>query len=164
MQADTMTERVRRAGRFMVPVAAGGVLLAVPAWLVAAPFIAPPLGASVYVCFRARGMPAAAPRRVAVSHFAAIACALLARFLFDVNAIGMAACQQSASAMGAGVLAMALTTGALELLDAMHPPAVATTLVVALGIVSGTEPLAALAGGGLLLATAVAVFDRVAKR
>lgn len=51
-----------------------------------------------------------------------------------------------------GVTAVVLTTGAMLVSDLRHPPACATTLIVALGLLPGLSGAGVVAGGVILLA------------
>jgi CBS-domain-containing membrane protein len=57
-------------------------------------------------------------------------------------------------------LSVALTGGALRLLRAAHPPAGATTIIVASGLLSDADQMLAIAGGVLLLTVAGWVLNR----
>jgi CBS domain-containing membrane protein len=122
------------------------------------PMIAPPLGATTFICASAPTAPAAAPRNVLYGHAIGLAAGWLSAELFGVWKIGPAlAGSMCAPHVLASSLALALTTGFMLRWRCHHPPAGATTLVVALGVVKQPIGLLQLELG----AAAVVVFATV---
>lgn len=158
-----MIDRATSALRVALPMLFYGAVLAIPAWLLHAPFLAPPLGASIYVCVRARNLPPAAPHRIVISHLVAVLCGNLSRFLFDVHQSGFAGDVVGMPSFFAAVVAIAMTGLVLEFVDAFHPPAAATTLVVAYGLVDGFIPESYIVLAAVLLALSKVLVDRMSR-
>jgi CBS-domain-containing membrane protein len=114
-------------------------ILAAVAMVSHVPFIFPSLGPTAFLLFFTPTAPTASPRNTLYGHAIGIVC--------GYGSLWLTGLQDAASAAVAGVdepriLAAALSlasTGALMILArAAHPPAGATTLIIALGIV--TQP------------------------
>jgi len=127
------------------------------------PFVFPSLGPTAFLFFsNPRGVDAS-PRSAVIGHAVAIVCGYGSLLLFGL--------QNSGSALATGVtwpraMAAALslaTTGALViLLDAPHPPAGATTLIVALGALDRLEYLGVIEVAVVLLALQAVLINRLA--
>lgn len=118
-----------------------GVLMAVLggiAWVTAWPFIFPSLGPTAYMlALRQASMPA---RRVIGGHAVGVVCGLLAYGLCAPGvALGDPFAVLAADGLrlaASGTLAVVLTTVGMLLTQTRHAPACATTLIVALGLLS----------------------------
>ena len=111
------------------PVAAGA------AWLTGQPLLAPPLGATAFLALAVPLAPSSAPRNMLYGHAIGLAAGFLALQLTGAGEL------PSALAHGftfnhvlACALALMFTAAGTEGLGCSHPPAGATTLVVALGL------------------------------
>jgi hypothetical protein len=120
-----------------------GVLLAVVgalAWATGRPFVFPSLGPSGYVLATVRDGDAVDARRVVGGHLLGVAGGLVAYhalasgLLITTTTPAFARSQLRLAA--SGVAAVVLTTAAMLRTDLVHPPACATTLIVALGLLS----------------------------
>lgn len=112
-------------------------ILAAVARLSGTPFVFPSLGPTAFLLFATPLLPTASPRNTMYGHAIGIACGYGALW-----ATGLA---HAPPAMVAGVnwdrvlaaaLSLAATGAFMMLLDAPHPPAGATTLIISLGIVT----------------------------
>lgn len=118
------------------------------------PLLLPAVGASAYLVFADPAAPVAAPRNVLAGHAlgAAIGWGMLLLF-------GLAGEPNSLSAavtwprVGAVAGALATTIGVLRALRCSHPPAGATTMIVAMGLLPQARHLAdfVLAGAVVVL-------------
>jgi CBS-domain-containing membrane protein len=122
---------------------AGGVGL-----LLGMPTLFPSLGPTAFVQVETPEQPAARPWNVLVGHLCGAVAGYLAVAVTGAGAMPsvLATAELSAQRVAAAVLAIALTMLAGALLRANHPPAAATTLLIALGgfaeIPNGPEALA----------------------
>ena len=136
-----------------------GLLLsttAVLAWLSGLPMLFPSLGPSAFVLALFQESEATAPRRVIGGHAIGVVAGLVAYHLL-ASGVSMTAAADPASLEGlrlaaSGVLATTLTAGGMLATETRHPPACATTLIVALGLLS-----TALEGALIVLAVVVLV-------
>lgn len=137
-----MRARWRRAGWVALASAVAVAGLAGVALASGQPWVFPSLGPTAFLAFASPESPANHPRRAVVGH----AIGLLA----GAAALGLCGLLDAPSAMTAGVdgprvlavgLALALTGGGMVAADAEHPPAGATTLIVALGLLRAPAEL-----------------------
>lgn len=121
---------------------AGGLLAVtgVVAWLSGTPFVFPSLGPTAYVLATRQTRDGAAFARIVAAHAIGVVAGLAAyRWLADGVVIVADFAPRSpalAAVVASGVLALALTSAGMVALDAVHPPACATTLIVSLGLLS----------------------------
>lgn len=129
---------------------------AVMAWLSGLPMLFPSLGPSAFVMAMFPKSEASNVQRVVGGHAIGTAAGLVAYWLFGATGSMVVAAEPASVAglrlAGSGILAMALTVAGMLAADVRHPPACATTLIVALGLLS--TPFE---GGVILLAVAVMV-------
>jgi len=127
------------------------------------PFVFPSLGPTAFLFFFTPTLPTASPRNTLYGHAIGIAC--------GYGSLVVTGLEHAPPAMVAGVslrrvLAAALSlaaTGALMiLLKAAHPPAGATTLIVALGIVTQPFHLVVIEVAVALLTVQAIVINRLA--
>ena len=138
-------------------------LLALLALLTGSPFVFPSLGPTAYLFFFSPLAEASCPRNTILGHAIGLICgyaafAMTARFGLPFAMHG--------SVHGPRVLAAALSlaaTGALmALFRVSHPPAGATTLIVALGIISQPKELVVIEVAVVLLTAQAFVINRIA--
>jgi CBS domain-containing membrane protein len=129
-----------------------GIVVAAVAWLTAAPFIVPPLGATIFLCFVAPRAATSSPRHVLLGHFIGISCGWAA--LTVTGALGrpsaMAGGCQPCHVLAIG-LALLGTIYLTQVLHAGHPPAGAMTVLVALGLVQTPLQFLAAEGGAAII-------------
>ncbi|MBL8766484.1 MAG: HPP family protein [Planctomycetes bacterium] len=132
------------------------------ALLGAAPMIAPPIGATAFLCASAPTAPASSPRNVLFGHAIGLVCGFVAAYLFGAWEMGAAlAGSMCTSHVFASALALALTTGLMLKLRCHHPPAGATTLVVALGVIRTPMSMLHLELGAALVVVFAALWHRM---
>jgi len=131
------------------------------AWAFDEPLLFPSLGATAFLIFETPTAEVGSPRNTLIGHGVGILAAALSLAAFGLF--------DEASAFEHGVtlsrvlavaLSVALTGGALRLLRAAHPPAGATTIIVASGLLSDARQMLAIAAGVLLLTVAGWVLNR----
>lgn len=110
------------------------------------PWLFPSLGPTLMIFFETPRSSAARPRDVMVGHGVAILAGLLALVLFGLRDHPSAVTEGlTLSRVLAAAVALGLTTFVLSALRTPHPPAGATTLIVALGILTTTSQLLTMA-------------------
>ncbi|RJK97586.1 HPP family protein [Vallicoccus soli] len=127
------------------------------ALLLRQPLLFPSLGPTVMLFFETPRQRSAAPRNTLLGHGVALlagAACLVAFGLADHPPVVQEGV--TAARTGAAALSVALTALVLKLLDAPHPPAGATTLIVSLGILTSAAELVAM-GGAVVLVTVLGV-------
>jgi CBS-domain-containing membrane protein len=138
-------------------------ILAAVARISGTPFVFPSLGPTAFLLFATPLLPAASPRNTIYGHAIGIACGYGALW-----ATGLA---HAPPAMVTGVswdrvlaaaLSLAATGALMMLLDAPHPPAGATTLILSLGIVTRPFHLAIIEVAVALLVLQAIAINRLA--
>ncbi|MBG6215236.1 MAG: HPP family protein [Cryobacterium sp.] len=126
------------------------------------PWLFPSLGPTVMLFFESPKQPASRPLNTIVGHLVGIAAGLVC-----YTGLGLSG-HPSAPVGGltvsyviAGALAVGITTAALSLLKLPHPPAGASTLIVALGILHTPAQLLSMVGAVLLITGAGWAFNRL---
>jgi CBS domain-containing membrane protein len=119
---------------------------------VSQPLLFPAIGASTFIVFFAPRTSLAAPRNLVLGHTLGAALGAAAAWLFGVEAHAAWLAGDGAwAAVGAASLALACTSASMATLDLPHPPAGATTLIVATGLMGGLADLAAIVVSALAL-------------
>lgn len=158
----TIAARATTALRDGFPVVVAVGVLAIIAGATGLPFLNPPLGASSFVAMRHSNHKPGSPRSVVLSHLFAVLCGFAARHSAGCAELGFVSGQTFATATLIGsTLAILLTGFCLDVFDCAHPPAYATTLVVALGIIASAKGALALLGGAVVLACFSSLWFRV---
>jgi CBS domain-containing membrane protein len=138
-------------------------LLAMVALATGTPFVFPSLGPTAFLFFFDPRAPSASPHHAIVGHAIGILCGYGSLLVFHL--------EQSGSALALGttwprVLAAALSlasTGALMiLLNAAHPPAGATTLIISLGAITRPAHLVIIEVALALLVVQAIAINRLA--
>lgn len=138
----------------LIGLASAAAILAVGAlaWWTQAAMLAPPLGATAYLCFRAPAAVACAPRNVLLGHALALLAGWVSLLAGDAASLPPALAGDFTLAHAeASALSILLTVTLMAGLGIEHPPACATTLVVALGVLRTPPQLAALELGALVI-------------
>lgn len=120
--------------------------------------LAPPLGATVFNAVRAPSGRDSAPRTIVLGHTVGLLAGLASISVWSGGEV-VSALRDSfelAHAAAAGT-AVALTCLAMGALRAVHPPALATTLVGALGLMTGAAAAVALFAGASAVAGGAAL-------
>lgn len=136
---------------------AGGLVAVAAALAVLSgrPLIFPSLGPTAYLLARDPHGPGTTARRVLGGHAVGVLAGALS---YRLLAAGLAVTSSSAPLSvpvlrlgAAGVLSVALTSAGMVRLDASHAPAVATTLICSLGLLTTPAELAGIGVGVLAL-------------
>lgn len=110
------------------------------------PWLFPSLGPTLMIFFESPRSPAARPRDALIGHGVALLAGLFALVLFGLRDHPSAVTEGlTLSRVLAAAVALGLTTFVLSTLKTPHPPAGATTLIVALGILTTTVQLGTMA-------------------
>lgn len=130
----TLDLSTARPVRAAVLATLASALIGVIAWRTGIPFLFPALGASTFIVFALPGAPAAAPRNVVLSHLLGAVTGWICLQAFSVDPTGATLSHLiGLPHVFAASLALGITTILMLVLRAPHPPAGATTLIVALG-------------------------------
>lgn len=153
---------MRTSIRDLAVCALGLALIGLLAWRTGQPLLFPSLGPTLMLVVEAPTQPSSRPLNVAVGHFVGLGAGYLA-----IAATGLLGAPPvtEAGVSGPRVLAAALalgvTTAVLRLVGRSHPPAGATTLIVALGLLDSPAELAAMGVAFVLLTGLCAVWVRL---
>jgi CBS domain-containing membrane protein len=163
MQAVHAMRQRARSLRFDLVVAGLGLaVIGLLAWWTGQPLLFPSLGPSLMLVADSPSQPTTRTWNIIVGHTVGL---LVGLFAIVVTGLQGAPPVTEAGTSGARVLAtalaLALTTAILHLIDRRHPPAGATTLIVALGLLDSPHELAAMFVSFLLLAGVCALLQRV---
>jgi CBS domain-containing membrane protein len=138
-------------------------LIATVALVTQQAFIFPSLGATAFILFHLPMAEAAAPRNVLCAHLMGAVCGWLCLVLFGLLDHPSAFEEPMDYArVGAAALALGTTAGLMALLRIPHPPAGATSLIVALGLMPALAQIPVLIAGVLLLLGQALVLNRLA--
>jgi CBS-domain-containing membrane protein len=139
-----------------------GVLAAL-AMVCHTPLVFPSVGPTAFLLYFTPTAPAASPRNTLCGHAIGIGCGYGALWLLGLEHAGSAVLEDM---HWPRVLAAAFSlagTGALMILfDVVHPPAGATTLIVALGIITEPTHLGVIEAALLLMTVQAIVVNRLA--
>jgi CBS domain-containing membrane protein len=122
------------------------------AWVFGQPLIFPSLGATAFLIFETPMAEVGSPRNTLIGHLVGVGAGALALGIFglyhhpSVYVHGV-----TPARIGAIALAVALTGGLLRLLRAAHPPAGATTIIVASGLLATPRTMLDLMAGVLIM-------------
>ncbi len=137
--------------------------MATAAHLARAPMVFPSLGPTAFLFFYTPLAPAASPRNAVIGHGIGAAAgwaSLVALGLLDDGPALVAGV--SWAYVFAASAALALTASLMALFDTPHPPAGATTLIVALGLLTEVNDLLILMAAVVLLTVQAFVINRAA--
>jgi CBS-domain-containing membrane protein len=123
--------------------------------LIKQPWLFPSLGPTVMLFFESPKQPSSRPLNTIVGHVIGIAVGFACYTAFGLTGHPSAPLGGlTVSYVIAAALAVGLTTAALKLLKLPHPPAGASTLIVALGILHTPVQLLSMVGAVLLITVA----------
>ena len=129
----------RKAVSLVATVNGGLAILAIGflAWMTDLPLMFPALGPTVFILFATPTTESAAPRSIIVGHFSGMVSGWVVWHLVSTVAGGPVSLQTGGwSLILSASLALAVTCGLLVRLSCPHPPACASSLLVALGAVT----------------------------
>jgi CBS-domain-containing membrane protein len=125
------------------------------AWAFKQPLIFPSLGATAFIIFETPMAEVGSPRNTIIGHLVGVAAGALALAIFGLyNQPSVYVHGVTPARVGAIALAVALTGGTLRVLRAAHPPAGATTIIVASGLLATPRTMGILLLGVLLMTIA----------
>lgn len=138
-------------------------LMAAAAVATGSPLLFPSLGPTAFLLFYSPLTPAASPRNTFGGHLIGAVAGYLSLALFGLlDAPFVAGAALTSGRIGAAALSLGLTSGAMVWLKVPHPPAGATTLIVALGILREPWQLAVLMLAVVLLVVQGFLINRLA--
>ena len=125
------------------------------AYIVKQPLVFPSLGATAFLIFETPMAEVGTPRNTMIGHSIGIAAGVASLALFGLlDAPSVYVSGITLGRVGAIALAVALTGGVLRVLRAAHPPAGATTIIVASGLLHTPRQLLDIFVGVVLLTIA----------
>ncbi|MEV0678765.1 HPP family protein [Actinosynnema sp. NPDC050436] len=127
-----------------------------------APLVFPSLGPTAYLLFATPSHPAASPRNALSGHLVGVVSGAVALTAFGLWEVPADLANATWARVGAAALALTLTCGGMVWSGLPHPPAGATTLIVALGVLRTPAHLAVVLAGVVLLVAAGWVVNRAA--
>ena len=131
------------------------------AWAVKEPLVFPSLGATAFIIFETPTAEVGSPRNTIVGHVVGAAAGVFALVICGLwEAPSVYNTGVSPNRIAAIALAVALTGGILRLLRAAHPPAGATTIIVASGLLAKPHQLVDVVLGVILLTIAGWILNR----
>jgi len=138
-------------------------LVAIVAVVTRAPLVFPSLGPTAFLCFYKPLAVSSSPRNTILGHSIGVGAGYLSLVVTGLTQAGPAtATGMTWPRVIAAGLAMFLTAAVMVLANAPHPPAAATTLIIALGILTQPWQLGVLLLGVALLAAQAILINRVA--
>ncbi len=138
------------------------VLIAVVAMATGEPFLFPSLGPTAFLLFATPLQPTACPRNTLLGHLIGVVAGAIGLAAFGLLDTGPDLTHIGWQRAGATAVALALTCGGMTLLAVPHPPAGATTLIVALGLLHTPAQLLTVLAGVLMLTVLGATINRLA--
>lgn len=131
------------------------------AWIVKEPLLFPSLGATAFLIFETPMAEVGSPRNTIIGHSVGVAAGALSLAIFGLlHAPSVYVAGMTPARIGAVALAVALTGGVLRVLRSAHPPAGATTIIVASGLLAHPRQWLDILIGVLLLTIAGLVINR----
>ncbi|MFL5824404.1 MAG: HPP family protein [Solirubrobacteraceae bacterium] len=132
------------------------------AWIVKEPLLFPSLGATAFLIFETPLAEVGSPRNTIIGHSVGVAAGVAAAAMFGLlNAPSSYVSGVTPARIAAVALAVALTGGILRVLRSAHPPAGATTIIVASGLLIHLGQLADVVVGVVLLTAAGWILNRL---
>jgi CBS domain-containing membrane protein len=132
------------------------------AWGLKEPFLFPSLGATAFLMFETPLAEVSSPRNAMIGHMVGAAVAFFWLWVFGL--IDMPSAIQAGftgERVAAIALSLAFTGGILRLVRAAHPPAGATTVIVALGLLDNGHQMFILFIGALLVVIPAGIINRL---
>ncbi|PPK71111.1 HPP family protein [Actinokineospora auranticolor] len=124
------------------------------------PLLFPSLGPTAYLLFATPTHPAASPRNTLAGHLIGVAAGAAGLTAFGLWHTEAALSHMDWARAGAATMALTLTCAGMALSRLPHPPAGATTLIVALGVLHTPKQLGLILLGVVVLLVLGAVFNR----
>ncbi|MFD5244016.1 HPP family protein [Amycolatopsis sp. NPDC058340] len=137
------------------------VFIGLCAILSGAPLLFPSLGPTAFLVFTSPRAPAASPRNTVLGHLAGVVAGLTGLAATGLLSAAPDLTHPSWARIGAAAIALGLTCAAMAALEIPHPPAGATTLIIALGLLHTAPQLAAVLVGVALIALLAVLINRL---
>ena len=128
----------------------------------AEPFVFPPLGATIFILFAFPLAQEANPRNVIGAHLIGLIAGIVALVVFGLVRVPPDTTDLDWHRLGAILLGLALAISVLMGLRVLHIPAVATALVVAMGLLSKPKDWEFMAIGVLVVVFLAVAINRLA--
>lgn len=127
------------------------LVIAAAAWASEQPLLFPSLASTAFLVFNRPRADTAAPRAIVLGHLSGALAGKAGLVVAGLVGAQPAVDQLTAPRVVAIAVAVGITTALLLLLRAPHPPGASTAMLVALGIITSTAELVALAAGVVAL-------------
>ncbi|MFD5093515.1 HPP family protein [Amycolatopsis thailandensis] len=137
------------------------VFIGLCAILSGAPLLFPSLGPTAFLVFATPQAPGASPRNTVFGHLAGIVAGLTGLAVTGLLNAAPDLTHPSWPRIGAAAIALGLTCAAMAALDIPHPPAGATTLIIALGLLHTTPQIVAVLVGVVLIALLAVLINKL---
>ncbi|MFI5615496.1 HPP family protein [Amycolatopsis sp. NPDC051903] len=137
-------------------------LIAAAAMLAHQPLVFPSLGPTAFLLFSTPLIPAACPRNTVIGHLIGIGAGALGLLATGLADVPPNLSEVTLPRVAAAAIALGLTCGLMPLLHVSHPPAAATTLIIALGMLRTPLQLLVMFAGVLLITAQGIVVNRLA--
>ncbi|WP_246256843.1 HPP family protein [Amycolatopsis anabasis] len=137
-------------------------LIAVAAMLTHQPLVFPSLGPTAFLLFSTPLVPAASPRNTVLGHLVGIGAGALGLAVTGLLTTPPHLDDVTVPRVGSAAIALGLTCGLMPLLRVSHPPAAATTLIIALGLLRTPHQLVVMFLGVLLITAQGLLINRLA--
>jgi CBS domain-containing membrane protein len=132
------------------------------AWIAKEPLVFPSLGATAFLIFETPTAEVGSPRNTIIGHLVGILAGVASLAVFGLlNAPSAYVTGIAAPRVAAIAMAVALTGGILRVLRSAHPPAGATTIIVASGLLAKPHQLVDVMVGVILLTLAGWTINRL---
>lgn len=137
------------------------IITAIAHWS-GSPLVVPSLGPTAFLVFNRSQSSVAQPRNILFGHLIGAAAGYLSLLAFGLtHAPSVVEGGVTTSRIGAAALSIGLTSAAMILFGAEHPPAGATTLIVSLGFMRSPASVGLLMAGVISLAALGVLIDRL---
>ena len=137
------------------------LIIAVAAWASHQPLLFPSLASTAFLIFNRPRADAAAPRAIVLGHLSGAIAGTVGLAATGLVGARPAVEQLTGPRVVAIGVAVGITTALLLVLRAPHPPGASTAMLVALGIITSTTELVALAAGIVVLTVQGYVIDHL---
>ncbi|MFI5560037.1 HPP family protein [Amycolatopsis japonica] len=137
------------------------VFIGLCAILSGAPLLFPSLGPTAFLVFTSPGAPGASPRNTVLGHLAGVLAGLAGLAATGLLSAAPDLTHPSLARIGAAAIALGLTCAAMAALEIPHPPAGATTLIIALGLLHTAPQIVAVLVGVALIALLAVVINKL---
>lgn len=127
------------------------VLISAIALLTHEPFVFPSLGPTAFLLFYAARNPVSSPYNTVIGHLVGVVAGYLSLLAMGLQNASADLTDVTWPRAGAAALSLSLTAGAMVLLNAPHPPAGATTLIISLGVLHTLPQMGIVMAGVVVL-------------